>query len=122
LGLTYKTNTDVVEESQGLLLAQALLAEGLSVAVYDPAGMKNARMVLDGSAIFAGSAQQCIQLADVVVLTTPWEEFGNLPPHAFFRNESRRVVVDCWRVLNPENFKEVVEYLPLGVGGEIVKR
>ncbi len=122
LGLTYKTNTDVVEESQGLLLAQSLMAEGFSVAVYDPAGMRNAKAVLNSCAIFTDSAQHCIQLADVVVLTTPWEEFSNLPPQAFFRKESRRVLVDCWRVLNPENFKEVVEYLPLGIGDEVAER
>lgn len=122
LGLTYKTNTDVVEESQGLLLAQALLAEGLSVAVYDPAGMNNARKVLDRSAIFASSAQQCVQLADVVVLTTPWQEFSSLSPQLFFRDEPRRVLVDCWRVFNPEIYRGAVEYLPLGVGDEAEKR
>ncbi len=46
LGLSYKPNTDVVEESQGLLLAQFLSAQGIPVSVYDPAGMGNAERVL----------------------------------------------------------------------------
>jgi UDPglucose 6-dehydrogenase len=116
LGLTYKPNTDVVEESQGLLLAQLLSAEGFSVAVYDPAGMKNARRVLDGSVIFAGSTHECIQSADVVVLATPWEEFKRLPPEWLSRHSTRRTLVDCWRVLDPKRYNGVVDYLPLGVG------
>lgn len=118
LGLTYKPNTDVVEESQGLLLAQSLLAEGVSVAAYDPAGMTNAQRVLDGAVIFAASAQECIQLADVIVLATPWEEFKRLPPRVLSRHSDRRILVDCWRVLDPKKYEPVVEYLPLGVGNK----
>jgi len=118
LGLSYKPNTDVVEESQGLLLAQRLLAEGISVAIYDPAGMKNAQMVLGDSAIFASSTQECVQLADVVVIATPWDEFTRLSPEGLSRNGTRRVLVDCWRVLDPQIYGAVVEYLPLGVGSK----
>lgn len=118
LGLTYKPNTDVVEEAQGLLLAQSLLAEGVSVAVYDPAGMTNAQRVLDGSVIFAATAQECIQSADVIVLATPWEEFKRLSPKELSRHSSRRTLVDCWRVLDPKGYETIVEYIPLGVGNK----
>ena len=36
LGLSYKPNTEVIEESQGIAIAQALLAAGARVVVYDP--------------------------------------------------------------------------------------
>ena len=41
LGLTYKPNTDVVEEAVGTLLAQELGERGVRVIVYDPIGSKN---------------------------------------------------------------------------------
>ena len=116
LGLAYKPDTDVVEESQGLLLAQLLLAEGISVSVYDPAGMKNAQKMLGASVVFAGSAEDCLRAADVVVIATPWEEFKRIPPRSLSRQSSRRVLVDCWRLLDPEAFGVVVEYVALGVG------
>ncbi|HEY5542510.1 MAG TPA: nucleotide sugar dehydrogenase [Candidatus Binatia bacterium] len=119
LGLSYKPNTDVVEESQGLLLAQILLAEGISVAVYDPAGMKNARKVLDGSVVFAESTEACAQVADVIVIATAWEEFKRLPPAILTRNNARRVLVDCWRVLDARTYGPIVEYFPLGVGTNV---
>jgi len=37
LGITYKPDTDVVEEAFGLLLAQELAKEGFRVSVFDPA-------------------------------------------------------------------------------------
>lgn len=116
LGLVYKPNTDVVEESQGLLLAQLLLAEGIPVRVYDPAGMENAQKILDRSVVFAGSAEECLQAADVVVIATPWEEFKRLPLGSLSRQSARRVLVDCWRLLDGDTYSSVVEYVPLGIG------
>ena len=116
LGVAYKPDTDVVEESQGLLLAQSLLAEGIPVSVYDPAGMKNAQKVLGGSAVFAGSVEDCLRGADVVVIATPWEEFKSLSPKSLSRQSTRRVLVDCWRLLDPEAFETVVDFVALGVG------
>ena len=46
LGLAYKPHSDVVEEAQGLLLAQALVKEGIGVIAFDPVAMDNARQVL----------------------------------------------------------------------------
>jgi UDPglucose 6-dehydrogenase len=119
LGLSYKPNTDVIEESQGLAIAQALLAAGLRVVVYDPAAMENAKRVLSGDVIFAGSAEECVRLADVVAITTPWAEFQDLPPAAFQRSRGRLTVLDCWRVL-PEQVAAAIErYIVLGKGGKL---
>jgi len=116
LGLSYKPNTDVVEESQGVLLAQVLAAEGFSVIVYDPAAMDNAGRVLKDSVRLAKSLEECIQQADVVVITTPWEVFSSLEPGLLERCSRTRVLIDCWRILNPQRLKSVVDYVPLGVG------
>ncbi|MFQ5890950.1 MAG: UDP-glucose dehydrogenase family protein [Gemmatimonadota bacterium] len=116
LGLSYKPGTDVVDESQGLLLAKLLSEDGVSVAVYDPWAMDNARKKLDGSARFAQSAQECVGLADVIVIVTPWEEFQRMPARAFGLDKQRKVVIDCWRVMRSEELASIAEYVPLGVG------
>jgi UDPglucose 6-dehydrogenase len=118
LGLAYKPSTDVVDESQGLLLAQALLAEGIPVSAYDPIAMPNARKFLGESVILARSATECIQAAEVVVLATPWDDFRGLAAQAFMSNGERKVLVDCWRLLDPKDLDPFVEYLPLGVGAK----
>ena len=116
LGLAYKPDTDVVEESQGLLLAQALVAEGIPVIAYDPAAMEKASRILGDSVRFARSPEACVREADVLVITTPWEAFRHLEPELFRRHSTPRVLIDCWRILDPASIGLVVDYIALGVG------
>jgi UDPglucose 6-dehydrogenase len=120
LGLAYKPNTDVIEESQGVAIAQALLDAGARVAVYDPAAMESAKRVLAGNVIFAASAAECVQWSDVLAITTPWAEFQDLPPAAFQRRRGSITVLDCWRVL-PETVTGLIgAYLTPGRGRSTV--
>jgi len=121
LGLSYKPNTDVVEEAQGLLLAQKLLTEGVQVVVYDPAAMERARNSLK-EAKFAKSAEECIKEADIIVITTPWEVFRSIEPLKFKQENSRKVIIDCWRLLDPRKFGKWAEYIALGRGRENISR
>jgi UDPglucose 6-dehydrogenase len=117
LGLTYKPNTDVVEEAFGLLLAQELSSANLPVVVFDPSvdvtrelsGLKAVR--------FASSTRECIAQCAVVVLATPWKEFTELPASAWARENGCRVVIDCWRALSHLDGVEGIYYIRLGFGG-----
>jgi UDPglucose 6-dehydrogenase len=113
LGLAYKPDTPVVEESPGLLLAMRVAEGGTRVIAYDPAAMGSARMVLGDKVAFASSAAECAEKADVLVLTTPWEEFKRLDPASL---KPGAVVVDCWRVLPREKYAGKARYLTLGRG------
>ena len=116
LGLSYKANTNVVEESQGLFLAHFLASQNTSVVAYDPAGMENARKVLPSQIQFALSAEECAGAADVVVIATPWKEFLSLSASQLARDGNPRVVIDCWRLFTPDHFQGTVQYIQLGVG------
>lgn len=116
LGLAYKPNTDVVEESQGLLLAHALLTDGISVIAYDPAGMSNAERELKGRVRFTRSVEECVRESDAVVIATPWEEFRSISPQVFERHSVPRLLVDCWRLLDVERYGKVANFIALGVG------
>ena len=115
LGLSYKPGTDVVDASQGVLLAQALVAKGIPVVAYDPAAMDQAKKILGASVCFSKSAEACIQQSDLVVITTPWNEFETLNPEAFEPSGSR-VLIDCWRIFDASPIAAVTDYIPLGVG------
>jgi UDPglucose 6-dehydrogenase len=97
LGLSYKPDTEVIEESQGLGLAKHLLHQGVRVAVFDPAAMENARSVLIGNVIFAKTALECAHQADVLAITTPWKEFASISIPAL---KPAAIIVDCWRILS----------------------
>ena len=123
LGLTYKPNTDVVEESFGLLLAQELSSANLPVIVYDPFG-DAARVLKNYKNIrVASSAQECIAESQVVVLATPWQEFRDLRPALWARPgySEPRVVIDCCRALGHLDGVDGLHYVKLGFGGAAQK-
>ncbi len=120
LGLAYKPDTDVVEESQGLALAKELLESGVRVVVYDPAAMANARARLVGTINFACDARACAREADVLVVATPWREFQHLSAADLKRSGRKPLVIDCWRLLSAHQLD--TEYLILGNGFTQVAR
>jgi len=123
LGLTYKPNTDVVEESFGLLLAQELSSSNLPVVVYDPSGDATRALSNYKDIRIASSAQECIAEARVVVLATPWQEFRDLRAAQWARpgHSEPRVVIDCWRALGGLEGVDGIHYVKLGFGGAAAK-
>ena len=117
LGLSYKPDTAVVEQSQGVALAARLIAEGREVIAYDPKALENAQAVT-GSMIAAASAEDCVRRASIVVVMTPWPEFRSIPLSAFTRPQ-RLIVIDCWRLFAREEVGTVADVIYLGQGAAL---
>jgi UDPglucose 6-dehydrogenase len=115
LGLTYKPQTEVVEESVGFLLAQELVSQGFGIVAFDPAGMPNARLALQNRVRMAASAEECIVQSEVIILATPWKEFLDIPAEKWRGTNKDKTVIDCWRVLKL-NDKVGIRYVTLGIG------
>ena len=120
LGLSYKPDTEVIEESQGLMLAAMLLEDGYRVVVYDPAAMENARGVLNGRVEYAESMEACAAQVATLVITTPWRQFQSLRPQ-HLRQDCRPAVFDWWRILPPAVFEPATEYQACGRGPSAAK-
>ena len=122
LGLSYKPDTDVIEESQGLMLARRLARAGCRVAVYDPAAMNNARGTLGDSVEYSESVGACAAAASVVVIATPWKDFQELRPQQLRQSGRRPVVIDWWRILPRAEFEPVADYIACGRGPAMAAR
>lgn len=116
LGLGYKPDTTVIEESQGIELAKQLAAKGIRVLVYDRLALDNARRVLDNTVEYANSIEECVQKAKVLILATPDREFARLQCERSTLREGQ-TVFDAWRLLRPQfgDSNGQVAYVPLGV-------
>ena len=77
LGVTFKPNTDDVRESPSLVILPGLMERGAAIRVFDPAGMEEARALLDGLAWFDDS-YDAMAGADALVILTEWNEFRAL--------------------------------------------
>jgi UDPglucose 6-dehydrogenase len=118
LGLAYKPDTPVVEQSPGLLLARQLSARGVPVVVYDPEAMPSARPLMDAKVEYAESMQACAGRADVLIIATPWAEFRSLEPRHLNGSAGRVTLIDCWRLLPAALFATETNYLTLGTGAK----
>jgi UDPglucose 6-dehydrogenase len=117
LGLSYKPDTSVIEESASIELARRLAADGYAVTVHDPQAIEQARAVLRDAVSYAEDAAAAVAEADMVVLATAWPEYAKLDAALLARPNGQRVaVVDCWRALPCEPFKDVCDLVYLGNG------
>ncbi len=112
LGMSYKTDTNIVEESQGVMLARRLLELGFAVTIHDPAAADNALRALGAGASSAASAQRALEDADLAVIVTPWPEYASLGNDPLPR---RIPVIDCWRILDKKAARHV-DVMWLGFG------
>ena len=117
LGLSYKPETAVIEESQGVALAARLSEERREVYVHDPMALSGAMAVLQDKVVPLVSAEECVKVADVVVITTPWRQFSEIPAAAFARTQSRLQILDCWRILPRETLARLADIHYLGMCG-----
>src|SRR5262245_21683073 len=115
LGLSYKPDTAVVEESQGVALVARLVDLGRKVIAYDPKGLSAAQAVLRRQFEAAPTAADCVRAASLVVVMTPWAEFRDIPEDAFRRTGSRLTVIDCWRVTS-KSVAKIADVVYLGQG------
>ena len=114
LGLSYKADTCVTDDSPGLMLANRLAAGGVSVTAFDPAANAEAAPRLERSIVVAPTMAECIAAADVAVVTVPWPVFREIPALLSGRPRPSLVVIDCWRLLERGSIDGLAELVHLG--------
>ena len=118
LGLSYKPDSHVIEESAALALVRHCLQHGIRVIGYDPLAGDMATAELNGQAVVLDSLKDCLAQADVVLVATPDPEFVALTAADFSDGSRRVVVIDFWRILADKLAGQPgIEYAPYGRGG-----
>jgi len=107
LGLSYKPNTPIIEDSQAIDIVELLINEGYKVGVYDPQALSYARGVFGDKVKYAQNARECAKEADILVIATPWDEFKNIDL------KKDAYVLDCWELLKDKGIKNI-RYLGKG--------
>jgi UDPglucose 6-dehydrogenase len=101
LGLTYKPNTDDMREAPSIALITALQDLGATVRAYDPAGMEQAKKVLNDIE-YADGPYACAAGAHVLVIVTEWEQFRALDLARLKMEMASPVIVDLRNVYRPD--------------------
>ncbi len=115
LGLAYKPDSHVVEESSSVYLAKKLSEAGARVVGYDPLANEGAEAELKGKIEILESAKKCLEQADIVLITTADAEFKQLKINDFSKDGREIIVYDFWRILKNElSNKENIKYRAIG--------
>lgn len=117
LGLSYKPQTPVVEESHSVKLAAKLADAGYVVTVHDPLAQDAALAVLGDKVVGASSLEGAVRDCDLLIVGTGWPQYKEIDPALCKRNNGQRLtVLDLWRTLPTEKFGEVADVIYLGLG------
>ncbi|NQS88960.1 UDP-glucose/GDP-mannose dehydrogenase family protein [Patescibacteria group bacterium] len=111
LGLSYKPNTPIIEDSQAIDIVELLTNEGYKLEVYDPMSLDLARGVLGDTVRYGQSSQKCAEESDILLITTPWEEFKNIDLSACRKD---LVILDCWEIFKDKETGKNIKYLGKG--------
>jgi UDPglucose 6-dehydrogenase len=103
LGLAFKGDTDDIRESPAIDLVEMLLAEGSTIAAFDPAGMSRAEAEIPSSAQmrYATSVEDAAKDADALLILTDWEEFGKLDLAKLHHTLRYPIVIDGRNMYDP---------------------
>jgi len=116
LGLSYKPQTPVVEESHSVKLAAKLADAGYVVTVQDPLAQDAALAVLGEKVIGAASIEDAVRGCDLLIVGTGWPDYKAIDPAWCKRDGQRLTILDLWRTLPAETFEPVADILYLGAG------
>jgi UDPglucose 6-dehydrogenase len=101
LGVTFKPNTDDIREAPSLEILPALQDGGAKIRAFDPAGMDNAREVIE-DVTWCESAYEAAKDAEAVVIITEWNEFRALDLDRMKEFMATPVMVDLRNIYNPD--------------------
>lgn len=74
-GLAFKPNTDDVREAPAIALIEKLIADGASVAAYDPEALETTKAVVGDKITYCEKSYDTLENADALVIVTEWNEF-----------------------------------------------
>ena len=113
LGLSYKPDTCVVDESPGISLANYFIKRDFKVNVFDPLALNEARKVLDADINIHETISQAIESSSCIVIMTASKEFSDQISNQLINGKT---VIDCWRILPQANYTPYCNLVYLGKG------
>jgi UDPglucose 6-dehydrogenase len=104
LGLAFKGETDDIRESPAIDLVEMLLAEGCSIAAYDPAATRRTQEVLAAqpNLRYVADAYAAAKDADALLILTDWAEFATLDLNRLNQALRYPIVIDGRNLYDPD--------------------
>jgi len=107
LGLAFKGDTDDVRESPAIEIIQALLRDGATLRVYDPAATDKAAAALPATGVvIASDPYDAATNSDALLILTEWPEFASLDLPRIQSLLKYPIVVDGRNLYEPQQMTD----------------
>ncbi len=114
LGISYKPNTTVSEDSQALFITKGLIKRKHDVCLYEPMGHHHeAVRILKNSVTYATTLAELIKKSDVIFVSNADKKFKVLP-ELMATVRTKKIIIDPWGMFIKKDFNKKVEYISLG--------
>lgn len=111
IGLAYKADTDVVEEAQGIHLAQFLAKKHVSVRVYDPLVPITANNLLGSTVSYSETLENLVATCAVIIITTALSPLKEKLPKLLTAKKCCVIMIyDLWSIVRPEGIPVSIVY------------
>lgn len=115
LGLAYKPNTPVIEESPAVKIINELIKRDIRVIAYDPLAQPHANALFGYKVLFVSNVKDCFVNSNIIVVTTLEKEFREIDDECI--SSPNTTVIDCWRVLDKLKNSDKIHYIGIGENG-----
>lgn len=98
LGLSYKPDTHIIEESQSILLIQLLIKNGYSINVYDPLAIDETKKLLGNTINYFDNPDECMRKSAAICCLTQWPEINTINWEIIMSSVAPDAILfDAWR-------------------------
>jgi UDPglucose 6-dehydrogenase len=102
-GLSFKPNTDDMREAPSIVIINKLLESGVSVNVYDPEAMREAKHIFADKIKYANHYYDSLENADFLIIATEWNDFRNPDFSVIASKLKDKVIFDGRNLYNLED-------------------
>jgi UDPglucose 6-dehydrogenase len=106
-GLSFKPRTNDMRDAPSITIIESLLAEGATVAAYDPEAMDEAKRIFGGRIQLAPNNYSSVEGADALLLVTEWQAFRNPNFERMKAMMRKPVIFDGRNIYDPVHLREM---------------
>lgn len=115
LGLSFKPDTDDMRHAPSIDVIDALIGRGAAVKAYDPAAIKNARLIFGDNIAYADSMYAAADQCDAMVILTDWKEFSGMNLSKMKQLLKKPVIIDGRNMFEPKKMLQLgFDYYSIG--------
>ncbi len=113
LGISYKPNTTLSEESQARFITEKLVSLKHPILLYEPMGHHDAKRVFGGKVSYAKSLKDTLKKSDVIFVSNNDKLFITIP-EILKNTKTKKTIIDSWGMFTQKDFNKHVTYISPG--------